>query len=202
MDHEEYLKRVRSYIKIPTKEIEEQLDQFCKLCTYVSGQYDQDDSFIELNKHLEEVEKGRQSKEQNRVFYMALPPSVFTTVSEQLKRNCYPKTGLARIIVSFERLLFFFTEAQVSPAWQSVLIPHSHYRSRSPSVRICRARATSRRPWSLTGRRRRSSVSTTTWVRRWSRTFSFCDSATSSSTLHGTVTTSTTFRYVPRWKKP
>ena len=102
MDHEEYLKRVRSYIKVPTKEIEEQLDQFCKLCTYISGQYDQDDSFVNLNKHLEEIEKSRQSKEQNRVFYMALPPSVFTTVSEQLKRNCYPKTGLARIIVSLE----------------------------------------------------------------------------------------------------
>lgn len=99
MDHEEYLKRVRSYIKVPTKEIEEQLDQFCQLCTYVSGQYDQDDSFINLNKHLEEVEQGRQGKEQNRVFYMALPPSVFITVSEQLKRNCYPKKGLARIIV-------------------------------------------------------------------------------------------------------
>ncbi|OQE09063.1 hypothetical protein PENVUL_c007G03777 [Penicillium vulpinum] len=99
MDHDEYLKRVRSYIKIPTKEIEDQLDQFCKMCTYVSGQYDQDDSFINLNKHLDEIEDKRQSKEQNRVFYMALPPSVFITVSEQLKRNCYPRSGLARIIV-------------------------------------------------------------------------------------------------------
>jgi glucose-6-phosphate 1-dehydrogenase len=101
MDTDEYLKRVRSYIKVPTKEIEDQLDQFCKMCTYVSGQYDQDDSFINLNKHLVEIENNRQSKEQNRVFYMALPPSVFTTVSDQLKRNCYPKSGLARIIVSF-----------------------------------------------------------------------------------------------------
>ena len=109
MDHDEYLKRVRSYIKVPTKEIEEQLDQFCQLCSYVSGQYDQDDSFINLNKHLEEVEKGRQSKTQNRVFYMALPPSVFTTVSEQLKRNCYPKSGLARIIVSSRLACFVFS---------------------------------------------------------------------------------------------
>lgn len=100
MDHEEYLKRVRSYIKTPTKEIEEQLDSFCGLCTYVSGQYDQDDSFINLNKHLEQVEKGH--REQNRVFYMALPPSVFITVSEKLKKNCYPKNGIARIIVSVD----------------------------------------------------------------------------------------------------
>lgn len=98
MDHEEFLKRVKSYIKTPTKDMEQQLQEFCDVCTYVSGQYDKDESFIELRKHLEELEKGR--KESNRVFYMALPPSVFTTVSQHLKKNCYPKTGIARIIVS------------------------------------------------------------------------------------------------------
>jgi glucose-6-phosphate 1-dehydrogenase len=100
MDHEEYLKRVKSYIKTPTKDMEQQLQEFCKICTYVSGQYDKDESFIELRKHLEELEKSR--KEANRVFYMALPPSVFTTVSQHLKKNCYPKSGLARIIVRGE----------------------------------------------------------------------------------------------------
>ena len=97
MDHEEFLKRVKSYIKTPTKDMEQQLQEFTDLCTYVSGQYDDDASFVELRKHLEVLEKGR--KEQNRIFYMALPPSVFTTVSQHLKKNCYPKTGLARIIV-------------------------------------------------------------------------------------------------------
>jgi glucose-6-phosphate 1-dehydrogenase len=97
MDHAEYLRRVKSYIKVPTKEMEEQLESFCNLCTYISGQYDQDESFVNLNNHLKEIEKGH--KEQNRIFYMALPPSVFITVSEQLKRNCYPKDGIARIIV-------------------------------------------------------------------------------------------------------
>ena len=97
MDQEEYLKRVRSHIKVPTKEMEEQLEGFCELCTYVSGQYDQDDSFKALNKHLEEIEDGR--SQQNRVFYMALPPSVFITVSQHLKRNCYPKNGISRIVV-------------------------------------------------------------------------------------------------------
>jgi glucose-6-phosphate 1-dehydrogenase len=97
MDHEEYLRRVKSYIKTPTKDMEQQLEEFCAFCTYVSGQYDEDDSFIELRKHIEELEKGR--KETNRVFYMALPPSVFITVSQHLKRNCYPKNGISRIIV-------------------------------------------------------------------------------------------------------
>merc|ERR1712093_758506 len=97
MDHEEYLKRVKSYIKTPTKDMEQQLQEFCDICTYVSGQYDKDESFEQLEKHLVEIEKGR--KETNRVFYMALPPSVFTTVSQHLKKCCYPKNGIARIIV-------------------------------------------------------------------------------------------------------
>ena len=98
MDHEEFLKRVQSSIKTPTKEIEAQLKEFVGICSYVSGQYDKDESFGALREHLEELEKGR--KEQNRIFYMALPPSVFTIVSQKLKENCYPKSGLARIIVS------------------------------------------------------------------------------------------------------
>jgi glucose-6-phosphate 1-dehydrogenase len=97
MDHEEYLRRVKSYIKTPTKEIEQQLEEFCGFCTYVAGQYDQDESFINLTKHIEELEQGR--KETNRVFYMALPPSVFIPVSQHLKRNCYPKNGISRVIV-------------------------------------------------------------------------------------------------------
>ena len=98
MDHDEYLKRVKSYIKTPTQDMEKQLEEFCGFCTYVSGQYDKDESFVELRNHLESLEKGR--KETNRIFYMALPPSVFITVSQHLKRNCYPKSGVSRVIVS------------------------------------------------------------------------------------------------------
>ncbi|KAJ3579589.1 hypothetical protein NPX13_g977 [Xylaria arbuscula] len=97
MDHEEYLKRVKSYIKTPTKDLEKQLAEFCELCTYVSGQYDQDESFHQLTKHLEGIENGR--PETNRLFYMALPPSVFTSVSQHLKRCCYPKNGIVRVII-------------------------------------------------------------------------------------------------------
>jgi glucose-6-phosphate 1-dehydrogenase len=104
MDHEEYLKRVKSNIKTPTKDMEEQLEKFCSFCTYISGQYDKDESFIALREHCEELEAGR--KETNRVFYMALPPSVFIPVSQHLKKNCYPKNGITRIIVSFYFLFF------------------------------------------------------------------------------------------------
>lgn len=158
MDHTEFLKRVRSYIKVPTKEVEEQLDGFSKICSYVSGQYDQDESFIALNKHVEELEKGQET--QNRIFYMALPPSVFITVSEHLKKNCYPRNGIARIIV---RGYHLETSSLFAIADQGLLA----YRLRSPSERTSRALESCKRPWSPTGRRRRSSVSTTTSERRW-----------------------------------
>ena len=77
--------------------MEEQLDQFCSICTYISGQYDQDEPFQKLDEAIKDIEKSR--KEGNRVFYMALPPSVFIPVSEHLKRNCYPDKGIARIII-------------------------------------------------------------------------------------------------------
>lgn len=98
MDHEEFLKRVKSHCKTPTKDMEQQLEEFCGFCSYINGTYNEDKSFQALEKHLGELEKGQ--KETNRIFYMALPPSVFIDVSEKLKQNCYPKKGIARIIVS------------------------------------------------------------------------------------------------------
>ena len=154
MDHTEYLRRVKSYIKTPTKEVEEQLDAFCEACTYISGQYDQDEPFKQLDKHILEIESNR--KEGNRVFYMALPPSVFITVSQHLKRNCYPKDGIARVIVGAQ-----------NPSMGSQLTLR---RSRNPSAKTSGARESCRRHWSLTGQRSRSSVSTTTLARRWSKT--------------------------------
>ena len=101
MSHEEFIKRVRSNIATPTSEIEEQLKEFCGFCTYLDGEkYDEDKYFQGLEKHLAGLEKGQ--KETNRIFYMALPPSVFIPVSEMLKKHCYPKNGIARIIVSIE----------------------------------------------------------------------------------------------------
>jgi glucose-6-phosphate 1-dehydrogenase len=97
MDRAEYLSRVKSYMKTPTDDMKKQLDQFCELCTYISGQYDQDESFVVLKNHLEELEKGQ--PETNRIFYMALPPTVFIPVSQHLKKICYPTKGIARVIV-------------------------------------------------------------------------------------------------------
>lgn len=97
MSLEDYRERISSYIKTPNDQIKKQLEEFLSFTTYISGQYDQDDGFLELTKHMEELEGD--IEERNRLFYLALPPNVFTSVSQMLKKNCYPAKGIARVII-------------------------------------------------------------------------------------------------------
>lgn len=102
MDRDEFHKRATSYIKNPEDdpEIAAAIQEFKDLSTYVSGSYEDGAAFDELNKHLEEIEARYQSKECNRIFYLALPPSVFVPVAKNLKENCYiSKGGINRVIV-------------------------------------------------------------------------------------------------------
>ena len=59
----------------------------------MDGQYDQDESFEKLEQTLKKL------GQKNRIFYMALPPSVFTTVATHLKKNNYSEGAVNRIIV-------------------------------------------------------------------------------------------------------
>ena len=102
MDEKEFHSRQTSHLKaLPAQR--KNVEAFTGISTYVSGQYDQDSDFQNLTKHMEEIESkysGSGNKdERNRVFYMALPPSVFTDVAEKLKKNCYSEKGKNRIIV-------------------------------------------------------------------------------------------------------
>lgn len=102
MEPEEYQRRITSYIKNPENkpEINQKIEEFKALSTYVSGGYDTDEPFQNLNDHLDGIEANYQTKERNRIFYLALPPSVFIPVTEHLKRNCYIiRGGVNRIIV-------------------------------------------------------------------------------------------------------
>nr|GAT59437.1 glucose-6-phosphate 1-dehydrogenase [Mycena chlorophos] len=101
MDHAEYLKRATSYLKNPNDdpEITKAIEQFKEISTYVAGSYEDGEAFAQLNAHLEEIESHYPSKEANRLFYLALPPSVFVPSSKNLKEQCYSKTGQNRIIV-------------------------------------------------------------------------------------------------------
>ncbi|KZT62086.1 glucose-6-P dehydrogenase [Calocera cornea HHB12733] len=100
MDLAEFHRRQTVHIKgADNPEIKKKLDEFTGFSSYVAGAYDQDASFQALTKHLEEIEAKYTSKDANRIFYMALPPSVFTTVATHLRNNSYSTKGHNRLII-------------------------------------------------------------------------------------------------------
>lgn len=97
MDTEEYHRRIANYIKRDNDpEFDARLEEFMNLSSYVSGGYDDSESFRRLNAHLKEVEEGYRTS--NRIFYLALPPSVFVPVAKHARQECYSR-GINRIIV-------------------------------------------------------------------------------------------------------
>jgi glucose-6-phosphate 1-dehydrogenase len=101
MDDAEYHKRTTSYIKNPddNEEIKTKIEEFKKASSYFSGSYDDPASFEELNKFLEKIEEEHKGSERHRLFYFALPPSVFTPVAANLKTHCYASKGINRVII-------------------------------------------------------------------------------------------------------
>ena len=95
--------------KITVADIREKSKQWCKVKPdeqseadkfwsrnhYVAGGYDAKRDFEILNQEISRFEK----RPANRLFYLALPPSVFATVTTHLKENCMSSTGWSRVIV-------------------------------------------------------------------------------------------------------
>ena len=79
---------------VKAKEGEEDLlEQFWTANHYVAGSYDTQRDFELLNQEMVAVEKGHA----NRLFYLALPPSVFKPVTSMLKvTNTFIMMGLVR----------------------------------------------------------------------------------------------------------
>ncbi|KAI8898854.1 glucose-6-phosphate dehydrogenase [Globomyces pollinis-pini] len=98
LDLSDFKKRISSKIKFHNDKDKLLLDQFLQKCTYQSGQYDQLDSYQNLNDAILNTE-SHYSGSRDRIFYMALPPSVFAAASNGLKAKCYTTDGSNRIIV-------------------------------------------------------------------------------------------------------
>jgi len=64
----------------------DRVSQFFKNCYYVQGPYNEDSGFKKLNVELDKLGEGKDAV--NRLFYLALPPSVFIDASENIKKYC------------------------------------------------------------------------------------------------------------------
>lgn len=95
--------RIRGYLSLG-KDNGEELSKFLQLIKYVSGAYDAEEGFRALDKAISEHEVSTKSKEGSarRLFYLALPPSVYPSVCKMIKLYCTNKSdlgGWTRIVV-------------------------------------------------------------------------------------------------------
>lgn len=100
LDKHELRERVEPHLKKPNgKDDDAKVEAFFKMITYVSGAYDTSEGYQKLKKSIEEFETSNKIQEPHRLFYFALPPSVFLTVATHIKNNLYAENGITRLIV-------------------------------------------------------------------------------------------------------
>ncbi|XP_043936037.1 glucose-6-phosphate 1-dehydrogenase isoform X1 [Protopterus annectens] len=92
---EDLKKQCQPYMKVTETENDKLAQFFCRN-SYISGKYDQKSSFEKLNAHINSLRNGKNA---NRVFYLALPPSVYEDVTRNVKENCMSSVGWNRVIV-------------------------------------------------------------------------------------------------------
>ncbi|KAJ3343221.1 Glucose-6-phosphate 1-dehydrogenase [Gonapodya sp. JEL0774] len=97
MDQDHFRERVTSKIKTSSDADKALVDTFRGMLHYVDGQYDKDESYKHLAEEVAKLEKA--SGKKNRLFYMALPPSVFIPVAKGLRENLYSSAGWNRVVV-------------------------------------------------------------------------------------------------------
>ncbi|RZF33641.1 hypothetical protein LSTR_LSTR007019 [Laodelphax striatellus] len=95
MSVEDLRSKCHQYMKVKPEE-EERYEEFWKLNYYYPGSYDSRKDFEMFN---QEISKKEPRAGANRLFYLALPPSVFEVVTVHLRNTCLSTTGWTRIIV-------------------------------------------------------------------------------------------------------
>lgn len=90
----------------PVKEDPQLLDRFLGYCLYRHGAYDREEDYLELEKEIGRVELEHpiadetvDDGEHTRIFYLALPPSVFIQVARGIHDHLCLSTRNTRVVV-------------------------------------------------------------------------------------------------------
>ncbi|GMM31779.1 glucose-6-phosphate dehydrogenase [Martiniozyma asiatica (nom. inval.)] len=120
MSDDELRQKLEPYLKVSKNGDKSLIDQFLKMCSYHSAPYDKPEGFQQLEKDIQKYDEENNVKESHRLYYLALPPSVFTEVAKMLKENCHPEEkGIVRLIVEKP----FGHDLQSARELQSALAP-------------------------------------------------------------------------------
>ena len=96
IQHEKFLDKISSKFD---KSDQNKVQSFLNLCTYVTGQYNSNDDFAQLNDKLHQYESTANKSINNRVFYFAIPPNVFVDVARSVHASALTESGSNKIIV-------------------------------------------------------------------------------------------------------
>ncbi|KAH7645078.1 glucose-6-phosphate 1-dehydrogenase-like [Dermatophagoides farinae] len=88
---------MRPYIRIENDAEQQLFDQFLKQNLYIKGSYDDAADFIKLQASVREL--ANPNEVCNYLFYLALPPTVFGTVTQLIHNHCMSNNGWNRIII-------------------------------------------------------------------------------------------------------
>lgn len=100
LDIEELRDRIKQNLKLDDEKASSKVDGFLQLISYIAGPYDEPEGYENLEKAIQEYDSKNNVENSERLFYLALPPSVFTSVGAHIKKYCYPKeNGRLRLIV-------------------------------------------------------------------------------------------------------
>ncbi|KAI1733116.1 glucose-6-phosphate dehydrogenase, NAD binding domain-containing protein [Ditylenchus destructor] len=103
-------------------------EEFIKRCSYISGKYDTDEGFAQLNTAIEQMEDTFK-KSTNRLYYLALPPDVFQPVTLHIKKQCMSKgDAWTRVIVEKPFGHDDVSSAKLSEHLASLFDEHQIYR--------------------------------------------------------------------------
>lgn len=75
------------------------VERFLSLCVYRPGQYDSEKNMGDVSAELETWEAASKHTARNRIFYMAIPPSLFVTVGRVVANVAQSSAGWNRVIV-------------------------------------------------------------------------------------------------------
>ncbi len=100
MERKDFEEKVTGHLKnVDDDQGKQDVKNFLDICRYISGQYDEDESFQNLTKEMEKIEGEMKHEHPSRLFYMALPPNVFTVVAKGLQEKLLLRQGHNRIVI-------------------------------------------------------------------------------------------------------
>jgi len=90
-------KKLREHSSTKMEGFDDKRDAFFEKVHYFQGKYESEESFSKLSKLLEEkYEKGKTG---NRIFYMAVPPTVYSDAAKAIHKGALSKNGFNRLIL-------------------------------------------------------------------------------------------------------